>query len=179
MIKVKKNKGFTLVELLVVIAIIAIIAVIAIPNLYKAINKAKAKKLVVEMNVISNAITEYYLEHGTLDLEIMDNNQSESITDHMYLKDHMPLQACFDSEISTSPFGGWYYIEDEDDKIYVTITIIPPKGAFNGFKDYGEKVNEAMAGMETIKSMKKQIEKDSSNKIEVIENDVIMTIDKQ
>ena len=65
MIKVKKNKGFTLVELLVVIAIIAIIAVIAIPNLYKAINKAKAKKLVVEMNVISNAITEYYLEHGT------------------------------------------------------------------------------------------------------------------
>ncbi|MFL8466371.1 type IV pilin protein, partial [Clostridioides difficile] len=40
--KLKKNKkGFTLVELLVVIAIIGILAVVAVPALFSNINKAK------------------------------------------------------------------------------------------------------------------------------------------
>lgn len=180
MIKVKKNKGFTLVELLVVIAIISIISVIAVPNLYKSINKAKSKKLLVEMNLINNAITEYYLEHGTLDLKITDNNQGVSKTNHMHLKDHKPLQACFDSEVSDTPFGGWYYITDKEDKIEVTLSLEPPKEERHDFKEAMKKMSKAAAGLETIKSLKEQIEKESNGKIKVsADNGFLMEIDKE
>ena len=176
--KIKKNKGFTLVELLVVIAIIGILSTIAIPNLYKSINKAKAKKLVVEMNVISNAITEYYLEHGTLDLKVKENSGSTSIIDHMYLKDHKDLEANFDSPISKSPFGGWYYIEDEDDYIELTIMHIPPQGEYHGIVELNEKTNKAISGMQTMQTMKDQIEKDSSGKIKISDRGATVKIEK-
>ena len=176
--KIKKNKGFTLIELLVVIAIIGVLSAIAIPNLFKSINKAKAKKLVVEMNVVSDAITEYYLDHGTLDLKVMENSGSQSITDHMYLKDHKALQANFDSPIIKSPFGGWYYIEDEKNFIELSILPMPPQGEFNGLNDYHDKVQKAVASMQTMMKMKDQIEKDSSGKIKVSDDGATIIIDK-
>ena len=178
MSKIKKNKGFTLVELLVVIAIIGILSAIAVPNLFKSINKAKAKKLVVEMNVISDAITEYYLEHGTLDLKVTENVGSGSRTNHMHLKDHKPLQANFDSEMSKSPFGGWYYIQDKDDYIELSVTPMPAKGDYKDFQDYNKKLNKAVADMQTMITMKDEIEKDSSDKIQVSGDGASIIIEK-
>ena len=43
--KNKNNKGFTLVELLVVIAIIGILAVVAVPALFKNIEKGKDSRV--------------------------------------------------------------------------------------------------------------------------------------
>ena len=67
--KGKNNKGFTLVELLVVIAIIAILAVVAVPSLMKNINKAKAADLVADYSAIKSQVLSNYadntLEDGT------------------------------------------------------------------------------------------------------------------
>lgn len=64
--KKKNNKGFTLVELLVVIAIIGILAVVAVPSLFKNINKAKVSDIVSYVNAVkTEALSQYADTDGT------------------------------------------------------------------------------------------------------------------
>ena len=60
--KNKNNKGFTLVELLVVIAIIGILAVVAVPALFKNIEKAKIADLEADISTLRSAALSYYAD---------------------------------------------------------------------------------------------------------------------
>lgn len=51
----RRQKGFTLLELLVVVAIIGIIAVIAIPNLLVAIQRARQRRTMADIRNIATA----------------------------------------------------------------------------------------------------------------------------
>lgn len=63
----KNNKGFTLVELLVVIAIIGILAVVAVPSLFKQMDKAKAAQVVSNVKALKTEILSEYANANTDD----------------------------------------------------------------------------------------------------------------
>lgn len=63
----KKKKGFTLIELIIVIAIIAILAAIAIPKFGEVRKNANVKSDVANAKTIANAVTALIAE-GTVDV---------------------------------------------------------------------------------------------------------------
>lgn len=68
------NKGFTLMELLVVVLIIGILASIAMPQYLKAVKKAKAVEAWTHGKALADAENVFYMRHGyyTSDLSRLD-----------------------------------------------------------------------------------------------------------
>lgn len=60
----RKRKGFTLIELIVVIAILAILAAIAIPTFLGSLNRARWNTDVASARVIVSAAQIYFAENG-------------------------------------------------------------------------------------------------------------------
>jgi general secretion pathway protein G len=58
------KKGFTLIELMIVITIIGILVSIAQPNFQKAIIRAKETSLRKSLFVLRDVIDQYYTDHG-------------------------------------------------------------------------------------------------------------------
>lgn len=63
----KKNRGFTLVELIVVLVILAILAAIMVPSMIGFIDRAKEKSLVVKARHLITAIQTEVLETYAID----------------------------------------------------------------------------------------------------------------
>jgi general secretion pathway protein G len=60
----KRSKGFTLIELIIVMAVIAILASIAIPRYLSSVKSAKEAVLKEDLHVIRDAIDSYTMDKG-------------------------------------------------------------------------------------------------------------------
>ena len=67
---IKNRKGFTLVELVVVIAILGILAGLAIPRFMDATASARGARIVADMRTIDSAIMMYNAKTGNLPANI-------------------------------------------------------------------------------------------------------------
>lgn len=64
---INSKRGFTLLEMLVVVLIIGILAGIALPQYQMAVTKAKVASILPLMRRWKDALTEYKLQHGDYD----------------------------------------------------------------------------------------------------------------
>ena len=81
----RKNQGFTLIEVLVVVIIISILAAVALPQYQKAVLKSRFSALKIHAKSIANAQEIYYLTNNSyathftdLDLEIGGSPKDEN-----------------------------------------------------------------------------------------------------
>lgn len=82
----KSHKGFTLVELVVVVAVIGILAGIAIPYYTDATATARGAKIVADMVTIQEAYTVYLVKNGGAEKKINTGSGAET-----YNKDIIPM----------------------------------------------------------------------------------------
>lgn len=103
--KVKTKKGFTLVELIVVLVILAILAALLVPALTGYIDKAKEKKVIAETRMVVMAVqtvaSEAYGQLGAgKDLHYsatLEDWLSASGKDGKYIQEIKKLAEVFDS----------------------------------------------------------------------------------
>ncbi len=57
-------RGFTLIELMIVVAIIACLSILSVPHLMKTLAKAKRSEAYLYLRAIAQAQKVYYAEHG-------------------------------------------------------------------------------------------------------------------
>ena len=110
----RKNikKGFTLLELLVVVVIIGILAAIALPQYHRAIGKAELAQVISATKAIQNAQERFYLVNenytdnmDNLDINLPNNNTICSFTRKYsvcYNKNYVIAHYFADADTTTS-----------------------------------------------------------------------------
>jgi prepilin-type N-terminal cleavage/methylation domain-containing protein len=59
------NRGFTLLELMIVVTIVGVLATVAIPMFRTVPERSKSTEAVTALGLIKSAMRIYYVEHGT------------------------------------------------------------------------------------------------------------------
>lgn len=79
--KIQSKKGFTLVEIMIVVVIIGLLAAMAIPAFQKVRKSSIEKTLINDARQIASAAQQYFLENGVSSVA-----KSELIGDDKYVK---------------------------------------------------------------------------------------------
>ena len=96
-----RKKGFTLVEIMIVVVIIGLLCAIAIPNFVKARNTAQTNACINNLRQIDGAKNQWALETGQLDNATPANSD---ITPYIKLNKNSSIPPC--------PAKGTYSLRD-------------------------------------------------------------------
>lgn len=84
----KLSKGFTLVEIMIVVAIIAILAAVAIPNFVKYRKQSQATACIANLKQIQSAVEQMKLGGGALGTDTTAN-WTTLVGSDKYIKNHL------------------------------------------------------------------------------------------
>ena len=62
----KARKGFTLVEIMIVVAIIALLAAIAVPNFLRARKRSQGTRIIEDLRLLDSACDQYAIENNKM-----------------------------------------------------------------------------------------------------------------
>jgi len=114
-----RRRGFTLVEIMIVVAIIALLAAIAVPNFLRARKRSQAAKIMEDLRQIDNATDMYATENNKT------SGMNPTFTDlKAYIKTGTVLY-----NTGTDLFGDTY------GPFTVDTVIAVPTGAYNALSD--------------------------------------------
>jgi len=83
--RTKGDKGFTLIELIVVIAVLGVLATLIIPRVVGVKSKAETAAMEANEKIIRNALERYYLDHDETYPEKL-----KDLVDKGYLDEKIP-----------------------------------------------------------------------------------------
>jgi general secretion pathway protein G len=100
----KKNKGFSLMELMIVLIILGLLGSLVAPKLFSKVSSSKKKTAVAQMQMFETAIDTYRLDIGTVppSLEALRSSNNPS-WDGPYLPKAIPLDPWGKTYIYTIP----------------------------------------------------------------------------
>jgi prepilin-type N-terminal cleavage/methylation domain-containing protein len=91
------RKGFTLVEIMIVVAIIALLAAIAVPGFLRARKRSQASRILNDLRMIDSALDQYAIEHNK------KSNDPVAVADWTdYVKKGSPLYNTGNSLLGTA-----------------------------------------------------------------------------
>ncbi len=121
------RRGFTLVELMIVVLIVAIVATLALPHYEQVLLKARAAEVVGQMDAIKVAAYNYFLEsegwpedvdRGTVPPELVDRLPADFTFDrgdYLLDWDHWALPDGTPTEPGTGVLVGISLVTDDED----------------------------------------------------------------
>ena len=77
----RDNRGFTLVEIMIVVAIIGLLAALSIPAFVKARKQSQGRRILNDCRQMDSAINQWALETGQT-----DGNSIDTVASQTYLK---------------------------------------------------------------------------------------------
>jgi general secretion pathway protein G len=86
-----KKRGFTLVELLVVLAILALLLTLAVPRYFNGIERAKEATLRQDLNTLRESIDKFYADTGKYP------NKLEDLVERKYIR-KLPIDPITESD---------------------------------------------------------------------------------
>ncbi|MPN11740.1 hypothetical protein SDC9_159048 [bioreactor metagenome] len=122
--KKRNKKGFTLVELVVVVAILGILAAIAIPRFAGTQTNARVKSHNTNVRTIESAISLYQAESGNALVDI--DSIASLVPDYLKAVPANPLKTGDAPKYKVAPGGAAAADADYDDAYTVTDGVVSP-----------------------------------------------------